>query len=195
MNTVITGNICSGKSSVAHLLGRLLSIDVVDSDVICQELLKREKPGWLGLTEKWDDRFLTKSGEVNRPKLRQAIFDNDKLRRELEQILHPLVRQEIKEIAEQKTVLGEDLLVEVPLLFEVGWQGDFDRSILVYASRKICLERIIVRDGLGRLDGEKILESQMDIGCKVWLADSVIDNSGSWPWTVLQSYHLISILK
>ncbi len=112
-----------------------------------------------------------------------------------ERILHPLVRQEIGDITEKKSVRGEDLLVEVPLMFEVGWQDDFDRTVLIYASREICLERIMIRDQASRIDGEKVLDAQMDIGQKVWLADSVIDNSGSWPWTVLQMYHLKRILR
>lgn len=195
MKIGITGTICSGKSHVARLLGRLLCVDVLDSDMICRELLEKEKQGWLGLTEKWGEYFLTASREVDRPKLRKAIFDDDKVRQELERILHPLVRQEIKEIAEQKSESGDNLLVEVPLLFEVGWQCDFDRTVLVYASQGVCLERVMARDGVSRIDGEKILASQMNVRQKIPLADSVIDNSGCWSRTVVQIYHLSAVLR
>lgn len=195
MNIGVTGTICSGKSSVTRLMGELLSADILDSDEICKQLLQKEEKGWLGLTKKWGDYFLTDSHDVDRPKLRQAIFGDEQIRKEVELILHPLVRQIIQNEAKRKLQLGEDLLVEVPLLFEVGWQDDFDWTILVCASSQICLERLVSRDGISPTDGQKVLATQMDIDEKVHLADSVIDNSGSWSETVLQINQLLNVFK
>ncbi len=195
MKIGITGSICSGKSSVIRFLGQILSVDVLDSDQICRELLQINQEGWMGVTKNWGDTFLTKNKEVDRIKLRQAIFKDPLIREQLENILHPLVRQRIKMRAEKKFRSDENLLIEIPLLFEVGWQDDFDWTILAYATNETCLERIIVRDRVSAKEAVKALNAQMDIWDKVQLSDSVIDNSGSWVQTVLQMCYLKRIFS
>lgn len=182
----ITGSICSGKSSVACLMARLLSTDVIDADEICRKLLEKKNDGWVGLVDEWGDRFLTDRREVDRTKLKEAVFNDIGVRKRLEMILHPLARREIRRVAHDKNVRGQSLVVEVPLLFEAGWQDDFDQTVLVCSTKDICLERMNDRDGVSRVFGEKILAAQMDIEEKARLADFVINNSGSWFRTIMQ---------
>ncbi len=186
MNIAITGGIASGKSSVTRSLGNICVAQVFDADTICFELLLKNRPGWHGLRKKWGDRFLNSKGEVDRIALRKAVFSDTKTRHELENILHPLVRNQIISIAKNGHRDGRLLFFEIPLLFEVGWQGDFDWVITVFAERQERLERICKRDSLTMEEAERIIAAQMDIEEKVERSDSVIENSGLWVNSWLQ---------
>jgi len=191
----VTGGIATGKSTVARILGRYLGADVLDADRICRDLLVREQPGWREVRRIWGDRFIDTGGEIDRSLLRKAVFSDKKLRQKLEKILHPIVRAEIAESARKKESCGENILAEVPLLYEVGWQQDFDWVVTVYATEKRCLQRIVIRDNVTLQDAGKVLAAQMPIVCKALFADSVIDNSGHLAHTCFQICHLAGYLR
>jgi dephospho-CoA kinase len=195
MIIAVTGGIATGKSTVSRLLGRCLGADVLDADLLCRDLLIKGNPGWQDVQQVWGERFMNPQGEIDRILLRNTIFEDGKIRRELEQILHPLVRAEINSAAHRKKMAGEALLVEVPLLFEVGWQEDFDWTVTVFASADCCMQRIVSRDKVTEEDAGRILSAQMPSVCKAFLADSVIDNSGFFLHTCLQVYHLAGYLR
>jgi dephospho-CoA kinase len=195
MNIAVTGGIATGKSTVSRLLGRCLGAEIMDSDILCRDLLIKERPGWQGVRQAWGGRFMDSQGEIDRVLLRKTIFADKKVRKNLEQILHPLVRAEMNALAHRKKVVGETVLAEVPLLFEVGWQDDFDWVVTVFASEDRCVRRIVTRDKVSEEDAGKILAAQMPSVCKALLADSVIDNSGAFPLTSLQVYHLAGYLR
>jgi dephospho-CoA kinase len=77
-------------------------------------------------------------------------------------------------------------IVEVPLLFEVGWQGDFDQVIVVTADEETCLNRVMSRDGVDRHAALAAFATQMDPAKKAGMADHVIDNSGDLAATARQ---------
>lgn len=190
MNIAVTGGMGTGKSSVAALLGKILAFEVLNADLMCRLLLFPGNPGWLGLRERWENRFFEADGSIDRVALRQKIFVDATFRHELEEILHPLVRQQI---LDRIKMISPDFLgtiVEVPLLFEVGWQRDFDNVLVVYADEVGCLERIVKRDQVKVDDAKNAFLTQLPLSEKVMQADSVIDNSGSWVVTSLQIYHL-----
>lgn len=195
MNIAITGGIATGKSTISRLLGKCLGVEVVDADRLCRDLLIKGQSGWQGMHQAWGDRFMDPHGQIDRILLRNTIFADSTVRRELEQILHPLVRIEITALAQRKKLEGEALLVEVPLLFEVGWQDDFDWVVSIFASEDRCVQRIVARDKVSAEDAGKILAAQMPSVCKAFLANSVIDNSGVFPFTCLQVYHLARYLR
>lgn len=195
MNIAITGGIATGKSTISRLLGKCLGAEVVDTDQLCRDLLTNGQPGWQGVHQAWGERFMDPHGQIDRMLLRNTIFTESTVRRELEQILHPLVRIEITALAQRKKLKGETLLVEVPLLFEVGWQGDFDWVVSIFATENRCVQRIVTRDKVSEEDAGKILAAQMPAVCKAFLANSVIDNSGVFPFTCLQVYHLAGYLR
>jgi dephospho-CoA kinase len=195
MNIAITGGIATGKSTVSRLLGKCLGVDIVDADQLCRDLLVKGQPGWQGVYWAWGKRFIDSHGQIDRILLRNTIFADSTVRRDLEQILHPLVRIEITALAHRKKLAGEALLVEVPLLFEVGWQDDFDWVVSVFATENRCVQRIVARDKVTEEDAGKILAAQMPSVCKALLANSVIDNSGVFPFTCLQVYHLAGYLR
>ena len=190
----ITGGIGSGKSIVAEMVGKMLPAPVLSSDEICRYLLERGETGYQQVIDIWGSRFLTESGEIDRIMLRAAVFDDSVVRTTLEGILHPLVRMELLRVKEES---GAAVLhiAEVPLLFESGWQADFDYIICVTADTDIALRRVVERDSVRPTDVEKIMRVQMDPVLKAERSDWVIDNSGSQQETVLQVEKLVDELR
>lgn len=189
----ITGTIGSGKSIVARMLGDLLSAPVFSSDEICRRLMEKGEAGYNKMIEIWGDRYLTDSGEVNRPLLRMAVFADQKVRTALEDILHPLVRLDLlkaKDAGGSRTLQ----LAEVPLLFECGWQSDFDYIVCVTADTAIAKQRVVERDSVSPAEVEKISRVQLDGVLKAERSDWVIDNSGSLEETRLQVTQLAAKL-
>lgn len=177
MIIAVTGVIGSGKSSVARQLSNILVADYCDTDEVCRRLLAKGNEGWQGVVQRWQSLFLDEAEEVDTVKLRQAIFNDELVRKELERILHPLVKLHVSALKEKSNVDGKDLVVEVPLLFEVGWQNEFDTVVTVFAPVNVCLQRIVERDGVSLEQARKSMEAQMDIEEKVKLSNFVVDNS------------------
>ncbi len=189
----VTGSIGSGKSLVARLLGELLPAPVVSSDEICRSLLEKGEAGYRAFTATWGDRFLSQSGEIDRLLLRAAVFDNDDIRLQLEGILHPLVRQRLLDLKGEHA-LSSIIIAEVPLLFECGWQSDFDAVVCVVATREAALQRVVRRDSAERAEVETILKLQMDPAAKAKLSDWVVDNSTTVEQTTRQVAALVEPL-
>jgi len=191
----VTGGMGAGKGIAAGFLGKLLEYDVLDADILCRNLLQPHMPGWQGVQEKWGARFFDLTGKIDRPALRKALFTDPVVRQGVERILHPLVRQEIMRRVAEKRLRLSGLVVEVPLLFEVGWQDDFDWIVVVYAGPECCVERIVRRDRVSLEAGRAAVNTQMPLEEKVLRADSVIENSGPLALTILQIYHLARFLS
>jgi dephospho-CoA kinase len=185
----------AGKSLVSGLLGELLGVDVLSADILCRDLLQMQMPGWQGLQDKWGSRFFDLTGNINRAVLRKVLFEEPEVRRGVEQILHPLVRQEILGRAAEKRLNLAGMVVEVPLLFEVGWQDDFDWIVVVYATYECCVQRIVRRDRVSLEEGRNAFSAQISLEEKALQADSVIENSGPLALTILQVYHLAHLLN
>lgn len=190
----ITGTIGSGKSVVARMLGELLSATVFSSDEICRRLLEKGEAGYKKMLENWGDLYLNDSREVDRPLLRKAVFADQKVRTALGDILHPLVRLEL---LEAKDAGGSTTiqLAEVPLLFECGWQADFDYIVCVITDPDIALQRAVERDSVRPAEVEKIARIQLDGALKAERSDWVIDNSGSLNETWGQVQQLAAELR
>lgn len=185
----------AGKSLVAGILARQLGYELLDADILCRDLLQQNMPGWQGVQQKWGSRFFDLSANIDRPALRKALFADPAVRRGVESILHPLVRQEIIVRAGQKRSAPAGLVVEVPLLFEVGWQDDFDWIVVVYAQNERCAQRIVRRDRVSLDEAWAAVSAQIPLEKKALQADSVIENSGPLVQAILQVYHLARFLK
>jgi len=191
----LTGTIGSGKSRVARYLCEKGGFVPLDADQECRELLAPGALGWKGLHRLLGDEYFLAGGLLDRPKLRRAIFENPQLKRKVEHLLHPLVRSRIREKVEEIVASGGSVLVEVPLLFEAGWQEDFDLVVAVFADRETCIARLMNRDRINREEAEAALASQMDGREKARSADMEIDNSGTWEETVRRLDHILERLK
>jgi len=186
MRIAITGTVGSGKSGVAALLAAALNAEWIDSDAVCRQLLLPGQTALQELKEQWRGRFFQEDGRLDRVMLREAAFAEPAVRKELENVLHRRVREKVEERARLAAESGHHLLVEVPLLFEVGWQDDFDRVVAVYTPVQQCIARTASRDKVSRGQVEAILALQLSPEEKAARADWVVNNAGIWTATVLQ---------
>ena len=184
----ITGGIGSGKSRVAAYWAARFGLSLINLDLLCRELLDQGQPGWQALAERFGDIFFLSDGSLDRAALRKALFSRPTLRREVDRLLHPLARRRMHTQVGQAG--GEVVLVEIPLLFEAGWERDVDRIVLVFAHDRARIRRLVDRDAINGQDAARALASQWDLAKKIFAADHVIDNQGMWQDTCLQILHL-----
>jgi len=183
----VTGGIGSGKSSVCRLLASSCQAEVVDVDQCCRQLLAPHQPGWLALRDGADGlagletALFLADGEIDRPALRERLFADAQVRCRVDALLHPLARQAM--LTAVAASPGPLVLVEIPLLYEAGWEQDVDAVLVVYARRGAQCCRIMRRDGVSRRQAARAIAAQMDLGAKARRADMVIDNSGTWSRT------------
>ena len=177
----ITGGIGSGKSAVSRLLASYCLAPLVDVDQCCRTLLDVGEPGWLVLKQNFGQQFLLPSQEIDRVKLRNQLFGDDNFRQKVDSLLHPLAQ---KAMLDEVALLAAPLvMVEVPLLYEAGWQQAVDAVLVIFARRGRQCCRIMQRDKVSRGQAAQAIRSQMDLGKKARLADYCIDNSGDWRQT------------
>jgi len=187
----LTGGIGSGKSVVSRFWSTYTGIKLIDIDQLCRELVEVEQPGWVTLKENLGASFFKSDGSLDRVALRLAIFENDALRERVNQLIHPLALDLFhREVAET----DQSVLVEVPLLFEAGWESEFQCSVVVYADPHCCCNRVSSRDDISPDKAAKAIVAQMGMWEKAMLADHVIDNRYGWFRTRMQVVHLAKLL-
>lgn len=176
----LTGGIASGKSTVAEAFARL-GAKVLDADKVAREVVLPGQPAWRKLQQAFGPEFFLPDGEVNRSKLRRLVFADPEERSKLNAIVHPEVMKEINRRFEQLTTSAQNavIVVDVPLLLEVGVAHRFDRVIVVYVTESVQIKRLRQRDGLSLEEARRALSTQMVLNKKVEQADYVIDNSGT----------------
>lgn len=176
LKVAITGNIASGKSSVEQIL-RGKGFKVLDTDDVSHDLLKNEiaKHKIINVFEGFD---ILENGEISRPKLGRIVFQDGTYRKKLENILYPMIKEEIGKFFDicekEKASLA---FVSAPLLFEGEFDTLFDKIILVYADDEKRLERLMKRNDFSCEYAKNRLEIQMSQEKKVPLCDFVIYNN------------------
>lgn len=194
----ITGGMGSGKSSVAAYLCEISGATGLSADTVCRRLLEPGASCWLAMRNAFGERFLLPDQRIDRPLLRKVLFEDHGFRRELNALLHPLVRNEINDCiekeAEHSCKAQGRFVVEVPLLFEANWEHDFSSVVVAYAEANTCLRRIMLRDQVSEAEAGNAMRAQLSLSAKALLADYVIDNSGPWSDTCLQISHLRELL-
>jgi dephospho-CoA kinase len=186
VNIAVTGGLGSGKSTVSRVLANAMSAEHLDTDQLCRQQMQPGSHGFTVFTEVFGDRYLFPDGSLNKKLLRQDVFTDDGVKRDLEKILHPLVRMEVADYYLQCCAAGKNLVVEVPLLFEVGWQDDFDLSVVVFVPEQLCFNRVAARDGFTVGEIQRVCDAQLPLSEKLRSAHFVIDNSGTFVSTVQQ---------
>lgn len=177
----VTGGIGSGKSCVSRLLASYCLAPLVDVDQCCRHLLDVDQPGWCALKDCFGQTFILPDQRIDRVALRNRLFADADFREQVDRLLHPLAREVMRQ--EVRRYTHPLVLVEIPLLYEAGWQGEVDAVLVVYARRgRQCL-RVMQRDGVTRKKATRAIAAQMDLRTKADLADFRIDNSGPWSRT------------
>jgi dephospho-CoA kinase len=195
LKIAITGGAGSGKSTVARMF-KDLGAEVLDADQVARDAVAVGAPAWEELRRRFGEDFFNPDGSLNRARLAQRVFADSKARRDLEALIHPLVVQEIMARVAELERRGLDLvLVEVPLLYETGREGAFDRVIVVAAPEAERLRRLRDRDHRGEEEIRGILAAQWPLADKVARADYVVDNGGQLADTRQQVENIWEKLK
>jgi dephospho-CoA kinase len=186
VKVAVTGGLGTGKSTVCKILSTTLETELVDTDDLCRLQMEPNTEGFEEFKRVFGDSFLQGDGTIDRIYLRQTVFADGALRGKLEKILHPIVRSQVVALGRAYSAQGKLLIVEVPLLYEVGWQDDFDVCVVVYVPEKICMQRVTARDELSAEQIEQIMNAQLPIKKKLEYAHFIVDNSGTFVSTVQQ---------
>jgi len=168
----LTGNIATGKSTVADMLS-LDGFYLIDADKIAHRILDEQHQS----IAKIFGTDLIANKKVDRKTLGNIIFSDFEKRKELEALLHPLIYDEIERQAVVQDKLLRPYIIDIPLFFE-GGRYPIERSLVVYATKVQQLKRLMQRDGYNEEDAHKRIASQMKLSKKKKRATYVIDNTG-----------------
>ena len=173
----LTGGIGSGKSEVAGMFNQL-GVPVIDADVIAHQLVEPGTEALSEITAAFGETILTSEGTLDRAKLAGIVFNKPDMKQQLETIIHPRVREQIK--AYKDAHKNEPyIIVVIPLLLESGQRDLVDRVLVVNAAETVRIQRVQSRDGRGEAQIRSIMRNQADDAQRRAAADDNIDNSGS----------------
>jgi dephospho-CoA kinase len=175
----LTGNIGSGKSTVARLLSER-GATLIDSDVLARRAVDPGTATLRKIVDRWSDRVLNPDGTLDRAALRQRVFTDPDELEVLNAIVHPEVRRLRDRLVSEARSRGDRLVVaDIPLLFEKGMADEFDCIVLIDAPRPVRLERLVRDRGLRETEAMDMIAAQMPAELKRARADYVIENAGT----------------
>lgn len=170
----ISGTMASGKSTVLSYLNRL-GYPTYNCDIINAQLQEVNEIGYLKIVESFGEDILNDNKEMNRKKLASIIFNDIEKKKILESIMHPLILKKIYEIRDQHPFA----FIEVPLLYELGWEKYFDEDWLITCDESLCIERCIQNRNMTKEEVQARLNHQMSKESKMKKAKIVIENNGN----------------
>lgn len=171
----LTGSFGTGKTKVSQIF-KSLGACVIDADKIAHGCLKSRTKIQRKIIKIFGKKILNQDKSINRKKLAGIVFNNQKLLKELNKLVHPEVIRLMKRAI--RTCKKNVVILDVPLLVEASLINMVDKLIVVKSSRKSQIERIQKKLGLKRSDILKRIKSQLSLSDKIRLADFVIDNTG-----------------
>lgn len=175
----LTGNIASGKSTVARQLAAL-GADVIDADVLAREVVARGTAGFDAVVDYFGAAVIATDGSLDRSALRTRVFRDPVARSALNAIVHPAVARLRDQRFAQAAARGTSVVIsDIPLLFEVGLENAFDGIIVVDAAESVRHARLMRDRGLSARDADAMLAAQWPSEQKRAGATWVIDNDGS----------------
>jgi dephospho-CoA kinase len=191
----LTGGIASGKSSVTRILEKL-GVTVISADSVAHQILEPEGPAYSKVVAEFGLEILDGQSRINRKKLGNLVFGNERLRKRLEALTHPVIIAVIKETIDFYKRSGLQLVViEIPLLFEAGLTEMVDEIWVVTVEPKEQIRRLTLRDQLSEAEAQKRTAAQLPLAEKEKLADVVINNNQSMKDLEAQVIRLVQKIK
>ena len=176
----LTGGIACGKSTVSTEL-RTLGAAIIDADALAHELSQPHRPIYNAYVERFGSEIVAADGTLDRAAIARRVFADPAVRAEVEAIAHPIIRT----AAEERLCAARDenkraAVLDVPLLFEAGWDVLADEVWVVALPAEEQLERLLARDkSMSEGEARARISAQMSLAEKCARADIVIDNSGT----------------
>ena len=175
----LTGNIASGKSTVARLLSER-GATIIDADVLARRAVEMGTPAYEQIVKRWGTEVLSPDGVLDRAALRRRVFKDQEQLEALNGIIHPEVGRHRERLVAEARRRGDRVVVcDIPLLFERRLVDEFDRIVLVDAPRPTRLERLVRERNLRETEAMDMIAAQMPAELKRARADYVIDNTGT----------------
>jgi len=173
----LTGGIGSGKSTVGAMLASLGAI-VIDTDLIARRLTMPGGAAIGSIRAEFGAEFIDASGALDRPRMRQAAFDDAATRTRLEAILHPLIGVEVEREAGLAST-APVVVFDVPLLVESGrWRSRVDAVWVVDCDEALQVARVAARAGWSEQAARAVIAQQSSRAARRAAADAVIHNQG-----------------
>jgi len=172
----LTGGIASGKSTAAKRFMEL-GVPVIDADESARAVVAPGTPGLAAVLERFGRHLVTADGELDRRSLRDVVFAAPEKRRDLESLLHPLIRADMERRGAQAP--GPYLVLAIPLLVEGGGRDRVDRVLVIDVEEQLQIERVASRDNISGEQAMAILAAQASREARLAAADDVIANSRS----------------
>ena len=174
----VTGGVGTGKSTVATMFKQLGAV-VLDADVIAHQIMEPKRLAWRQIVKTFGEDILNEDQTINRRRLATLVFHDEQQRKRLERIIHPpvlrWVKQRLHRLARSRRVRA--VVLDVPLLVEVGAQGLVDALVVVTTPPQVQRERLTHKYGWLEEEAEARVAAPWDLSAKVALADHVVDNS------------------
>jgi dephospho-CoA kinase len=193
LKIALTGGIATGKSYVAARL-REAGVPVVDADRLARDAVAPGTPGLDQVRARFGDEAISPDGTLDRKRVAALVFTDAEARRDLEAIVHPVVRAAVDAFFASLPPDTPFAVADIPLLYETGQQRRFDAVIVAACPPELQVERVMRRDGASREDAERRIAAQLPIEDKAARAEFVIRTSGTAEETDRQIKALLSAL-
>ena len=172
----LTGGIGSGKSTVSTGLVDRGAV-LIDADAIVRELQQPGKPVFEKMVERWGEKILSDEGELNRQAVADIVFKDSEELLALNEIVHPLVREEIARLRDTYAGGGAPIILDIPLLIESGYE-DLNGIIVVDLIPEEAIRRLVAYRGFSEDDAKNRISNQVKREDRIEKADFVVDNNG-----------------
>lgn len=172
----LTGGIGCGKSAATAAFAAL-GVPIIDADVSAREVVAVGSPGLRAIKSRFGAQLLNDDGSLNRQQLKDQIFADHRARKELEQILHPLIRAHMWQQLDQLD--SAYAILDIPLLFETKQDRQVDRVLVVDCPEQLQIQRICKRDNISEPKARAIIQAQISRDQRLLGAHDVINNQGS----------------
>jgi len=177
----LTGGIGSGKSEVSRRLAAR-GAPIIDADLAARDVVQPGTPGLGEIATVFGPRVLRPDGSLDREQLGQLVFADPGLRAKLNAIVHPLVHERMRQLAEQAIAAAGPAAIivhDVPLLAENGLGRGFDTVLVVDAPDDQRVQRLTATRGMTAAHAQDRMAAQASRQQRLAIADIVIDNSGT----------------
>ena len=192
LSVAITGGIACGKSFFSSYLHQL-GVETLDADDVVHALQASGGEAVEPIRARFGDQVIAPDGSVDRALLGQLVFSNEVERKALNAIVHPLVREKIQRWRKHPGGCTIKAAV-IPLLFEVGWEKDWDLVICVSSDTQTQIDRLMRFRGLSAEQARQRLDSQMPIAEKAARADLTINNNAGEEMLASEAKRMVRLL-
>ncbi|WP_232504006.1 dephospho-CoA kinase [Thiomicrospira microaerophila] len=175
----ITGGIGCGKSAVCKVFEKQ-GYPIIDTDQVAKQLVEPQQPGLVAMIALLGEAYLTPEGTLNRKKLADAFFSQPELKQQIEAILHPLVRQTVRQQIEQLKPHHRLIFVAIPVLNQINQpEYQIDHLLLIECDEQQQIQRVQQRDQRSLTQIQQIIKQQAPRQERQQCADSILTNNTS----------------